>query len=76
MGDNQRYVNDALAESDYVTAMEQTIGSVASVNINESVTAGPWMEDLLSDKYGRFFETRDGRRMNIKEVLEYLKEGK
>lgn len=76
MGENQRYANDALADSDFVLAMEQTIGAVASVNINESVTAGPWMENLLNDRYGRFFETRDGRRMNFTEVMAYLKEEK
>ena len=74
MGDNARYANDALANGDYVTAMEQTIGSCASVNINETITSGPWMENLLSEKYGRFFETKDHRRMNITEVLKYLKE--
>ena len=68
------YANDALANGDYVTAMEQTIGSCASVNINETITSGPWMENLLSEKYGRFFETKDHRRMNITEVLKYLKE--
>lgn len=74
MGDNQRAAIDALLSGDYILSVEQCIGSVASVNLAETVTSGPWMELLLSDKYGRFFELEDGRRMNFTEVMKYLKE--
>lgn len=76
MGQNQRAAIDAVLAGDYVTAVEQCIGSVASVNLAETVTSGPWMDNLLSDRYGRFFETKDGRFMNFTEVMKYLKEEK
>lgn len=74
MGNNQRHAIDCVYSGDYVTAVEQCIGAVASVNLAESVTTDPWMNLLLSDKYGRIFETTDGRRMNFTDVMKYLKE--
>ena len=74
MGQNQRAAIEAVLAGDYVTAIEQCIGAVASVNLAETVTSGPWMDNLLSDRYGRFFETKDGRLMNFTEVMKYLKE--
>lgn len=76
MGDNKRYAIDRFMMGDYVGAMEQTIGAAASVNLNEGVTTSHWMKDLLSKKSGRFFELSDGRRMNIDEVMKYLKGAK
>lgn len=76
MGDNQRYANDALLEGDFIAAMEQTIGSVASVNLQESITTQYWPEHLLDDRYGRIFETSDAQRMTFTEVMKYLKEEK
>ena len=76
MGDNQRYAIDALLAGDFIGAMDQTIGSCASVNLAEGATTEPWMDLLLKDHYGRFFETRDGQRMNFTEVMQYLKNQK
>lgn len=75
MGDNERYAIDALLAGDFTVAMEQMIGAAASANINESITMNRWVRHLLSDSYGRFFETEDGQRMNFTEVMHYLKEG-
>lgn len=74
MGNNERAAIDAVMAGDYITAIEQCIGSVASVNLAETITSGPWMNNLLSDHYGRFFETEDGTMMNFTEVMKYLKE--
>lgn len=73
MGDNKRAAIEAVLAGDYVGAVEQCIGSVASVNLAEGMTSGPWMDLLLSDNYGRFFETEAGM-MNFSEVMKYLKE--
>lgn len=73
MGDNRRYAQEALLNGDFIGAMEQAIGSVASVNVSEGVTVGPWMDYLLKDEYGRFFETAEGERKNFTEIMKYLK---
>lgn len=73
MGNNIRYATDQFMMGNYVGAIEQTIGACASVNLNEGVTTSRWMSDLWNTKYGKFFELSDGRRMNVNEVLKYLK---
>ena len=72
MGDNERFAIENVMSGDFVTAIEQCIGAVASVNLMEGVTANPWMKMLLSDKYGKIFETQDGQRMTFTEVMEWL----
>lgn len=75
MGGNSFYATDAFLSGEYALGMEQTIGSVASVNLTESATAPRWMADLFSDKYGKFFEV-DGQRMNYTNLITYLKTNK
>ena len=73
MGDNQRYAIEALESGDYVLAVEQAVGSVASVNLNEHATTEPWMDMLFKDDYGKCWELRDGRRVKFSELMKILK---
>lgn len=76
MGDNRRYANEALAMGDYVNAVIQTVGSVASINLNEGATTDPWMKYIFEDKWGKCWELADGRRVKFSDLMKILKEGK
>ena len=71
LGDNARYIREPLRNGDIITAMEQCIVSAGSVNIDEGVSVGPFVCDILKRNIAPF-ELPDGRRVNALKALEWI----
>lgn len=72
-GDNARYIREPLRRGDIVTAIEQCIVSAGSVNIDEGVSVGPFVRDILKSNIAPF-ELPDGRRVNAAKALEWIEQ--
>ena len=73
LGDNARYIREPLRRGDIVTAIEQCIASAGSVNIDEGVSVGPFVRDILKSNIAPF-ELPDGRRVNAAKALEWIEQ--
>lgn len=77
MGDYQRMINELLVERNYIGAIEQCMASTVSLNFSDSCV----MEEFMRRLYGisdysvniRCIELPDGRVVEPKEAIEYLK---
>lgn len=67
-------IDEALRSYDYITATEQCITSTKSLNFSDSIVMSSFEHQLIFDDCDkRFFEAKDGTRMNADEALEFLK---
>ena len=73
LGDNGRYILEPLKNGDLITAIEQCIVSAGSVNIDEGVSVGPFVRDILKNSIAPF-ELPDGRRVNAAKALEWIEQ--
>lgn len=73
LGDNGRYIREPLKNGDLITAIEQCIVSAGSVNIDEGVSVGPFVRDILKSNIAPF-ELPDGRRVNAAKALEWIEQ--
>lgn len=71
LGDNARYIREPLSNGDLITAVEQCIASAGSVNIDEGVSIGPFIRDILKYNIAPF-ELPDGQRVNATKALEWI----
>lgn len=77
MGNYERTINTLLKDNNYIMALEQSVASCKSLNFGDS----PVMQEFMSRLYGisdyevntRCVELPDGRIVQPKEAIEYLK---
>lgn len=78
MGGNERHINKCLQERNYIGALEQCIASCKSLNFGDSIVMQEFMRQLygLADdgKNNRCIELPDGRVVNAKDAVEFLKQ--
>lgn len=78
LGNNRRYIDEALKNSDYITAIEQCISVTRNMNLAEGNTVSFFMTDIYTNGR-RCLELPDGSCVNAKEAVAWLektKEGK
>ena len=77
LGNYRQAINQLIKDNDYIMALEQCIASVKSLNFGDSTV----MSEFMSRMYGisdynvniRCIELPDGRVVEPKEAIEYLK---
>lgn len=70
LGDNSRYINDALRTGDIESAVEQTIAVVKNINFTDTTVIEEFQGQLRSLKNKQCIVLEDGTEMTIKEFYE------
>ena len=75
LGNYERVIDQFLIKGDYISAIEQCIASVKSLNFGDSVVMEKFVQDLygISGNPNVCVELPDGRVVNPKDAIEYLK---
>lgn len=76
MGSYSKYVNEMLANRDYIGAIEQCVASCKSLNFGDSTVLGEFMENLygVSRRYNtRCFELPTGEVVTPSEAVDWIK---
>lgn len=76
MGDYEGKVNTLLARNDYVSAIEQCVASVKSLNFGDHTVMCKFMDVITGDRdlNNKCIELPDGRIVNPKEAIKWLEE--
>ena len=76
LGSYSRVINECLKNHDYIGALEQCIASGKSLNFGDSAVMSDFVSKiygLSGDKNARYIESPDGKMMNVKEAVAWLK---
>lgn len=76
MGDYEGKVNILLAKNDYITAIEQCVASVKSLNFGDHTVMCKFMDVITGDRdlNNKCIELPDGRTVKPKEAIKWLEE--
>lgn len=77
MGDYPKYINQLLADRDYIGAIEQCVASCRSLNFGDSTVLNTFMEELygVSRRHNtKCFELPTGEVVDQYKAIEWLKE--
>lgn len=77
LGNYRPAINQMMINNDYIGAIEQCLASARSVNVGESATMDPFIEELYgfrNQMNREVIELPDGRVVDMKTAIEYLKE--
>jgi len=78
MGDYERFVNEYLAQNDYIGAIEQTVASCKSLNFGDAYVMQEFMGRMYrgsrDDVNMRCIELPDGKVVTPEEAIGYLKQ--
>ena len=72
LGNQLRFIKEAILNGDMVQAVAQCLSSVSSVNTGESATMRPFVRDLFNG-HTKCIESPDGKMMDAVEALAWLK---
>lgn len=72
LGNQERYIRDALQKGDIIGAITQCVSSACSINIGESPTMEKFLRDLFSTSK-KFLELPDGSVVSPSEALAWIK---
>lgn len=73
LGNYQRTINECLVDHDYISAIEQCVASVKSLNFGDYTVMGDFMYSMYSSNE-RCIELPNGEIVNSKNAIAWLKE--
>lgn len=73
LGNYQYKINDCLERHDLIGVLEFAVASAKSINFGDQPVISKFFRKLYNGDGGKCFETEDGKQMDLKEVMAYLK---
>lgn len=74
LGNNKRYIGDAVRKHDFITAIMQCAASAQNINLSEDNTGTYFMQVITSVNPGRIIELPDGTAVTPLDAVKWLED--